>query len=71
MEEAYYLTLIFGGKLARDHLSIYLVEVEKNRCPEWEQISQTKYTEIYITFKRIPTYIFKIEFSIIKVNNCA
>ena len=48
MEDVYYFTLISGGKLARDHLSIcskYLGKPEKKRGREWGQKAQTKYVE--------------------------
>ena len=48
MEDVYYFTLISGGKLERDHLSIcskYLGKPEKNRGREWGQKAQTKYIE--------------------------
>ena len=45
MEEANYFTLISGGKIARDHLSIcskYVAKPEKNRDRKWGQKAQTK-----------------------------
>ena len=49
MEDVYYFTLISGGKLARDRLSIcskYLGKPEKNRGREWGQKAQKKYMKI-------------------------